>query len=294
MSQKPEPQPRRVFLHLVTLINEGLSRKNLGKKSLIKNDDICTKPVIPPWRLLRTEHEAGTVRPSVKVTTRPCSLAPTVSQSLAHRASIIVRMALQGSGALTLIFARFIYDGLNEARITHWKHSKVKNSEKLVNKLRALRVPTQQIRNRLAVLNSWGLRFLALIALATAAFEVAMSRLPLFIPNTAISPTVTVYILVEIGLLAVIATQGYSRFNVMTAGITFIGLLVSLLTLVFTNIQTGFKVSSTDVMTLDFQIATGVLLLAIEFCAGGILLPKLHSVDSKNSMSRDYRKQYIR
>src|SRR5213594_1124932 len=155
--------------------------------------------------------------------------------------------------------------------------------QKLLDKSRAARIQAQRFWNRLTSSQQrMALYFLAVIVTTIIAFEYAMYRLPLFIPNTAISPTVTVYILVEVGLLAVIATREHNEFKVVTAGATLFGLLLSLLTFVFANIGTGFKVLSTDVVTLDFQVATGMLLFAIELCAIGILFPKVQSLPSNS------------
>ncbi len=119
-----------------------------------------------------------------------------------------------------------------------------------------------------------GMYFLLMIAAIAVAFEMAMYRLPLYIPDTAISQIVTVYILVNVGLLVAVSHVQQQETRTLTLGLNLLGLVVSLFTFVSATIQTGFKVLSTDYVTWDFQIATGLLLWTIEGYTAGLLLGK--------------------
>ena len=90
-----------------------------------------------------------------------------------------------------------------------------------------------------------------------------MMGLPLFIPDTTISQIVTVYLIVNVGLFVAFSHIGLEETRTWALGFNFVGLAISLLTYVSATIQTGFKVLSTDYVTLWFQISTGLLLMTI-------------------------------
>jgi hypothetical protein len=64
--------------------------------------------------------------------------------------------------------------------------------------------------------------------------------------------------------------------------------------MISSNLGTGFKVITTNTVTFDFASSTLLLLLAIEFTAMGLLMPRLRNVSKKDFIPGDYWKKYIK
>jgi hypothetical protein len=103
-------------------------------------------------------------------------------------------------------------------------------------------------------------------------FLALVVELPIFVPDTLITQISTVMLGVQVPLLALARTIKIRSMRAWALGIGFIGIFLSANAYLYATMQTGFKILSTDLATLDFKTSLIVFALAVAFNALGQIL----------------------
>ena len=117
-----------------------------------------------------------------------------------------------------------------------------------------------------------------------------MRNLPEYVPNTTISAITSAYLLVSVTLLLLTTQIRQRTLKIWSTGISLLSTVLTLFALIGSTMGSGFRILSSNVVTYYFAIATLLLLLAIEFSAMGLLLPRL----DKTMILGDHWKSYIK
>jgi hypothetical protein len=129
--------------------------------------------------------------------------------------------------------------------------------------------------------------FLVLIGLSEVTFNLFLYELPQYVADTTISQTSSIFIIVSIGLLASVSQIHIRWIKNWAIFVAIVSTIISLLTYVAATYQTGVKVLSTDWVTADFKLSAGMVMLAIEFFAGGMILGKVPKESVTNPMDTE-------
>ncbi len=101
-----------------------------------------------------------------------------------------------------------------------------------------------------------------------------MAELPLYVPDITISDVSAVLLGIQVPLVALASRIVPRWLRNWALGVGFIGIFLSANAFVLSKMQTGFRILSTDVATLDFKTAGMIFALAVGLNAIGLILGK--------------------
>jgi len=100
-------------------------------------------------------------------------------------------------------------------------------------------------------------------------FLLLMAELPLFVPDTTISDVTAILLGVQVPMVGLSTRIKLKELRYQALVIGFVSIFLLSNALLLSKIQTGFKILSTDVATLDFKLAGMTFILAVAITAIG-------------------------
>jgi hypothetical protein len=110
-----------------------------------------------------------------------------------------------------------------------------------------------------------------LVVFGMTPFMLYLAVLPIYLPDTAISDISAILAGTLVPVIGLATRIKLKDIRSLSLAVGFIGLSLSVFSLVQSKMQTAFKVLSTDVATLDFKLAGMVFATAVTLTAIGLI-----------------------